>query len=416
MTGKLGSRYLRKLARAHARLEKQANEGFSLSHLPENDHLDSVIALNIFNKKDARSMLSFTQKFMESTLLSLASPVGPWDPYDMKPQIFALDTSIALPVFTHVKHMQTFCHKFQFCVRDPTGNLWADSSPVLTSGKESNKKRKKNSLKHPASKDVPSDQSQENKQFWETVSSSHALQIKQATPLPMFGPFIRPFFVGYFADVETLLSNVSIAPEKVDIVLNPCTPIEMVLAREATDQVLQRETLILKAFQELEKEIRSEFFRCLSLHCEEVDFASSACIAKAHNSELYKNYIDYEIVVVVKSHDMPRTWAALSFAKQCGQLIGHSSLVILPEEAAAPHVRACATVFYSASQHASRPSFGNEGGTPTTSKRSLGVMQQRGPVATLRVGTNTDSYYSDPSNFFTEPHSVFTHQFTQQRK
>lgn len=406
MSKRLSPRYLRKLARAHARLEKQSAEKFSLSHLPQNDELDSVIALNIFNKKDARSMLSFTKNFLQSTLLSLASPVGPWDPYDVKPQIFALDTNIALPVFTHVKHLQTFCHKFQFSVRDPTGNLWSDGSPALTSSTTAKGIKKKRSFQQDPSLGTPTEESE---QFWKTVSSSHTLQIKQATPLPMFGPFVRPFFVGYFGDVETLLSNVSIAPEKVDIVLNPCTPIEMVLAREATDHVLRRESLILRAFQELEKEIRSEFFRCLSLHCDEVELASSACIAKAHNSELFKNYIDYEIVVILKSRDMNRTWAALSYAKRCGQLIGHASLVILPEEAAAPHARASATLFYSASQHASQ--VGSR--MSELANRTLGVMEQKGNTATVRVGTDTDSYFSDPSSFFTEPHSVYTNQFTK---
>lgn len=399
MSKRVGSRYLKKLARAHAKLEKQTQEGFSLDYLPTNDKLDSVISLSIFNKKDARSMLAFTQHLLKSTLLSLASPVGPWDPYDVKPQIFALDTNIALPVFTHVKHLQTFCHKFSFAVRDPTGNLWSDGSPVLTA---STRNRKAS----PQGADPSSER--EKEQFWDALSSSHALNIKQATPLPMFGPFIRPFFVGYFADIETLLSNASIAPEKVDIVLNPSTPIEMVLAREATDRVLQRDSLILKAFQELEKEIRSEFYRCLSIHCPEVISASSACVAKAHNSELYKNYIDYELVVVIKSLNMERTWQALEYAKHRGQLIGHASLVILPEEAAAPHAKAAATVFYVANEHTSVLHV-----TSTIKSSNMGVMVPKGPTATIRIGSNPDSYYSDPATFFTEPHAVYTHQFTK---
>lgn len=41
----------------------------------------------------------------------------------------------------------------------------------------------------------------------------------------MFGTPIRPYFVGYFADIDTLLQNATIVPAKVDIIVNPCSPL-----------------------------------------------------------------------------------------------------------------------------------------------------------------------------------------------
>lgn len=96
------------------------------SILPSNDALDSAAAWTLSEYRDPRTELEFTRHLLHSVLISLASPIDEaWDPYDVKPQVFALDKFIALPVFTNLKYLRLFCGRFGITVRDPSGVLWA---------------------------------------------------------------------------------------------------------------------------------------------------------------------------------------------------------------------------------------------------------------------------------------------------
>lgn len=426
LTLKRRLRTISRLARKTSSLARKPSN--SLRLLPQNESLEKSIALAVYHQQDARSMLTFTKELMGSSLISLASPVGAWDPYDVKPQVFALDTYLGIPVFSSVSYLNEFCQKFQFCVRDPTGRVWSDGTKELQkqpplfptapvneptqphasqlfelleeSGSAATKKRKrKSSMKQKQNSTLPKD-------LWDRVATEPRLGIMKATPLPMFGPLIRPYFIGYFADVETLLRNASIAPEKADIVLNPSSPLEIVLGRGATDRVLHRDSLILSAFQQLEKQIRSEFNNFFRTHCGEVSAAFSACIAKAHSSELFHNYIDYTIVVVVKSDDMFTTFQSLVHARSSRVLLDHPNLEVLPDTDAAAHAKAASTSFY-------ERILVTEGASSVNSK--LGVMRRATQVAQVSLGVGSDNYFSDPTNLYTESGFVFTGEAKSQR-
>lgn len=436
--------HLRRLAAKTKRVLKanrRVNQ-FDPSLLPVNSELEHAIAEALYYKQNASSMLTFTKAVTNATMLSLASPVGAWDPYDIKPQVFAVNTFIALPVFTSLGYLQRFCQRFQFAVRDPGGNLWSDGAEKIDV-LESTAAQKRTSPKAPTSRtDIVSELSadalfdvlgddkiqrqpskvpkmkkktlskkrvHQQKQdhgtpadFWSRVESVSTFSITKATPLPLFGPPKRNYFVGYFADTETLLRNASIVPQKVDIILNPGSVLELALAREATDKVLHRDELILRAFRNLETSLRSEFHRFF-LARPEVAWASSACIAKAHSSELYHNHIDYQIVIVVRSDNVKETWSALAAAKLRGKLTGHSSLEVLPEEAAAPHAVQASTVFFSRQE------------TTRRLDSPFGCMVPVGKTHLNTIGVTTDSFFSDPTNFHTEAESVYLNTQKQSR-
>jgi hypothetical protein len=431
---------LRKRLRAVSRLGRRApsRPDNPLRFLPKNNSLESSIALSVYYRQDPRSMLTFTKELMGSTLISLATPVGAWDPYDVKPQVFALDTYLGIPVFSSVSYLQDFCRKFHFCVRDPTGRLWSDGEgseptplirpPVEAAEQptapsvdatqlfdileetrmphEGVKKSGKRRRRKPNSSTVQTPQLPVD--LWTRIDAEPRLGISKATPLPMFGPLLRPYFVGYFADVETLLRNASIAPEKADIVLNPSSPLEIVLGRGATDRVLHRDTLILTAYQQFEKQIRSEFHSFFTTHCPEISSAFSACIAKAHSSDLFHNYIDYTIVVIVRSDDMLATFRSLVEAKSTGALLDHPNLEVLPDTDAAAHAKAAASPFYKRSAFCADAA--------PSKPRRVSVMRCVSPAAQVSLGIDSDNYFSDPTNLYTESGFVFSGEASTRRR
>nr|CCC89869.1 conserved hypothetical protein [Trypanosoma congolense IL3000] len=493
--------------------------GHSTDHLdilPRNTLLESAIALTISENRDARTELEFMRHFLTGTFLSLASPVGPWDPYDIKPQVFALDNYIALPVFTSLEYLRLFCRRFRFTTRDPSGVLWADGPsdaareeqscddrdrlpfPDVTTSewwprhvqhylqvtgsqtaaehvdrqevqvrkdvdsncapdrkgesgysmdaedlfepvesdllgeykqgqsvgnslKKRNRKRfrghtrcKRRQMREKITSggeqtmagDWSADEREAHAAFWAKVRNTKPFQIKQATPLPVFGPPLHPFFVGYFADVETLLHNASIVPEKVDIVLNPCSPIEFVLAREATDRVLQKDQLLLLAYHRVERELRSELHRFLRLYAPEVSWARSACVPFPTPGCV--SGIRYEVVVLLQSEDFQKTLASLRAAKERCLVMGHADLDIIPWSAAALHVREASEVFYERASCLADGQYGKQG--------FLGVFERRGSAQTINVSRPADSFYHDPSATYTESHAVFTEELKLKKR
>ncbi|KAG5490448.1 hypothetical protein JKF63_00568 [Porcisia hertigi] len=636
----------------------------TLELLPRNDALEAAIALSISENRDARTELELVRRLVNSTLLSLASPVAKqWDPYDVKPQVFALDNYIALPVFTSFDYLRLFCERFGLPVRDPSGALWTSGSSRATSaggevpltcllpdallqsewwqqrhgqqpaegstevsmremdtavpmagvsqerrpsqdgearvgatevhtsdragvalrtaeltppqvspdrvvpqgtpptsladiridadalfdtmlmdgivedgsqrgtsrvlhekppstpatGAERTRAQRRSrrvkgkvrvigrqlasSRHHPLPRErlakrrqvtpdaeragascggsaaeaesanaVPGER---KAAYWEFVAQTAPFGLTQATPLPMFGPLLHSFLIGYFADVSTLLHNASIVPEKVDIVLNPASPLEFVLSRAATDRVLQKEQLLHYAYLKVEKELQREFGVFFASCCPEVLSASTACVplplnadevntawrASQHpvksgrrgsesrtssSNELqtyrertrllreaeYRNGVAYEIVLLIQSSSLGETFKKIQQAKHQSVLMGHADLDVLPEMAAAPHVREMARRFYDGASERDRMSaplaiagrsqrgVGDESldsGTASSDGEvashvpgGMGVFMRRGKPCTINVVQPADSYFHTPTNAYTEAHAVFT--------
>ncbi|KAG5474055.1 hypothetical protein CUR178_04166 [Leishmania enriettii] len=627
--------------------------------LPRNDALEAAIALCISENRDARTDLELVRRLVNSTLLSLASPVDHrWDPYDVKPQVFALDNYIALPVFTSLDYLRLFCQRFGFAVRDPSGALWVSGSSTTASagddvsitgllpdallqsawwkqrqqqqqqqgrppndgatpsavsqerqsgqereakaasggGTEARKSRGAGatatlaeytirdlsfdsvaaqaapptqladtpmspdalfdtmlmngivgeergalnaprekrkvapakeavrtrahtrsrggkskargiartlalSKRHPARRQglckrgqAPAGASRASASrgesaagmdsakfaademraaYWESVAQTAPFRLTRATPLPTFGPFLHPFLVGYFADVSTLLHNASIVPDKVDIVLNPASPLEFVLSRAATDRVLHKEQLLHYAYLKVEKELQREFSLFFAACCPEVISASSACVPLPMNADKvdaawrasqspvssrrrstesaasslnelqayreqtrllreaeYRNGVAYELVVLIQSASLGETFAKIQQAKHRSALMGHANLDVLPEFAAAPHVREMAHHFYDGASERERSlarqaiavrqqqgvddklrsvaSAEKNGVTAAQDSGSMGVFVRRGTSRTINVTQPPDSYFHVPANAYTEAHAVFT--------
>lgn len=494
-------RLLRRLAAEQLPYESDSSGG-GLPLLPRNPQLEAALSMSLAESHDARPALEFTRRLLQSVLLSLASPCrARWDPYDIQPQLFALDNYVALPVFTSVEYLQIFCEKFGFATRDPSGRLWADGTDasateragereklllprlvravggvggagageppgsaqgnhtnnnegerreaaledadtlfdimgetaataaadanVVPSGekrvketaKKLKKKRKKKKGRRGKKKDKASAtaafppgggrtedpgasaSAADYTEFWERVSRVRPFHLRQATPLPTHGPFLHPFFIGYFTDIHTLLHSTAELPDRVDIVLNPASPLEFVLPREATDEILSQERILLRAYQRVERELQREFSAFLQARCPEVAAAWSACVPRPLDRESIERELEVlingggggggeaapplevfreqtsqlreaaytggaqcELVILLKVGGagsdggeggeeeegmlLASVYSKLQRAKHTGELIGHRDLDVLPIAAAAPHVQECATLFY----------------------------------------------------------------------
>lgn len=605
------------------------------------------MALSISENRDARVELELVRRLLNSTLLSLASPVDPrWDPYDVKPQVFALNNYIALPVFTSLAYLQLFCRRFEYEVRDPSGVQWASKYGNECKGRESSDgaacgilppgivssewwrrrypadadgggasllslerptssngdfggqvereddalamqgqqkevepcrdgdlagsppalaaeeisaddlfdvldmtsaslppplptspvakiKRKRSgaagrrtsalhrrhrqprksqrgkrsasqeasfqnvrrrrasrgesleraSASHSGDGGPSTGQSVDGERverpstsaqaaaYWEALSRTAPFDLKQATPLPTFGAFRHPFLIGYFADISTLLHNASIVPAKVDIVVNPASPIECVLSREVTDRILNKDQLLHEAYLKVEKELQREFASFFARHCPEVISAKSACfpvpintrdiqLAKRKGEQAmtaadalqafrnstrllreaeYSNGVAYEVVLLLQSSAMEETFFKMQSAKQRCMLMGHTDLDILPESAAAPHVRDVAQCFYDRTQYSESSRNETSSSTVISTKyddvpgevphhavlnkastfhpvaTTMGVFQRRGSAKTINLTQSADSYFHDPTNAYTEPHAIFTEELKVMR-
>lgn len=317
--------------------------------------------------------------------------------------------------------------------------------------------------------------------YWQTVAQTAPFELKQATPLPTFGPFLRPFLLGYFADISTLLHNAAIVPEKVDVVVNPGSPIEFVLARAATDRVLQKAQLLHFAYLKVEKELQREFSAFFSLYCPEVLYASSACVplpmrtgeveegrraarttvngrSTSSSNPLqeyrertrllreaeYRNGVAYELTILIQSTALEETFMKIQEAKHRSILMGHADLDVLPDMAAAPHVREMAQLFYDGGSEQEKRSLQqsiapqapgesmemkDDGGSgradfqesslnhsATSTPSSMGVFVRRGTPRTINVAQSADSYFHDPTNAYTEAHAVFTEDLKMNRR
>jgi len=297
---------LRRLRRI---LKGASTEDTYVLQLPNNKDLQTAITDAVACKRDARSSLRLLESLKESMLLSLASPVGVWDPLDIKPQVFRIGPYCALPVFTTIGTLQHFCDAHAFTVRDPGGQLWAFPGRRLSASGSKLKRSKA---------------SRQNASNETTFSNPEGLLLGlNAVPLPTYGMFERPFFVGYFADTDTLFHNLSVVPEKVDIVVDLGCCSEMIISRDIASQLLRGEVegqipLLQKCYKEVEKECSAELAECFGIDCPEVMSAKSLCVPWMHES--------YRIWVGILSEHMDRTLDVIRRRKHQGTLKGHQSL------------------------------------------------------------------------------------------
>ncbi|GET90387.1 hypothetical protein, conserved [Leishmania tarentolae] len=144
----------------------------------------------------------------------------------------------------------------------------------------------------------------------------------------------------------------------------------------------------------------------------------------------YRNGVTYELVLLIQSTSLEDTFNKIQQAKHRSVLMGHADLDVLPEIAAAPHVREMSHHFYDgASKQAKRlgresitekwgrglceRSLGDvtaEGDSVAAAQVSghMGVFVRRGELRTINVAQSADSYFHVPTNAYTEAHAVFT--------
>ena len=345
-----------------------------------------------------------------STTSTVLTP-APWDPYDVKPQVFALNTYIALPVFTSLPYLRHFCNTFGFSVRDPSGTLWADGGESRTteddakklmrsiiqlsagsggmnrsgsgggaqgnnksvdppaeevevtaddlaalmddeephiSNKQSTTSEQQPPPPHEGAKEKPLSKAEKRKlirklrrkeaekqakeneerqqELWKSLDAHKTFQITQAAPINTYNvPLARPYFIGYFADVKTLLHNCKgVVPMRVDIVVNPASPLEMVLNRSATDQVLSGENLIQQAYQRVERSIQSELHVFFAVHCPEVVAARSVCYPQPSPEGSNPEDVIYDTIILVDTLGNPAASASKELAPMYREMQAHT--------------------------------------------------------------------------------------------
>ena len=183
------------------------------------------------------------------------------------------------------------------------------------------------------------------------------------TPLITYGPFIRPYFVGYYADFRTLLHNASIVPRMVDIIVNPGSPMETIISRSAATEAVTNQSLLRAAYARVEHQLRAEFHNFFLLYCNKqrkgssssssstagtalVQSAASYCMAQPAPESTKEEDTLYDIVIIVDCEDFERLTRQLRKAKQRGILKGHSSLHVVPAHDCPEFMLEGATTFF----------------------------------------------------------------------
>lgn len=362
-------RALKNFQRREERLENRMKRNVEItSLLPKNEELEAAAAYLIVTRQDPRASLEFIRRLVKSTVLSLAAPVGPWDPYDVKPQVFAFGRGVGLPIFSSLPYLRTFCARHRLTVKDPFGRAWAG----------------------PVDDAVPLPRNPTTNLGLASVIDAAArvekLEYDSVVPLATHGPPIRPFLVGYFCDLQTFVDNAKIVSSRVDVVLNPSTALELAIARETATSALSESGLVQAAMREVERELRREFFLMLST-CSEVVRAGSCALPLPAPSETPTNDWPMELVIVIDSEDYEQTMRSIARGKAAGALIGHSELRLLSVSVAPPHIMEIASWFY-------------------VRKESDGAYRDVGGC-TIGTRASPDNYYHDPTAQYSEAHTVF---------
>lgn len=291
--------------------EKKAHASSSASSsittlLPKNRSLESSLALYFTSGRDPRIQLDVTQRLLGSTVISIAANVGPtnrWDPFDVKPQLFALGKHMGLPIFTSLAMLRHFCWKNNlWSVHGPDGAVWCDNgaappdSAMITasSSRESAPEFKSKSKCDSSTTSSAAAEAMAAEKHHRALlkSAEHIERFEMPTVLPLhtWGQPRAAHFFGYFGLLTTVFENASIVPGETDVVLNPGSPIELALSHGMTSTHFARnaaDLMVHSAFLRVEKKIRSEFISLLSTPgaCPEVVTARSATLRRGFGSE-----------------------------------------------------------------------------------------------------------------------------------
>eukprot|EP00744_Colponema_vietnamica_P028309 GILI01042976.1.p1 GENE.GILI01042976.1~~GILI01042976.1.p1 ORF type:complete len:378 (+),score=64.49 GILI01042976.1:102-1136(+) len=329
----------------------------------------------------------------------------------------------------------------------------AHSTQVESKMERKERKRKERSeekKKHKEAADIRGRQVESHKQqLWAALQAIPKTLRNgvSVTPLITYGPFIRPYFVGYYADFRTLLHNASIVPRMVDIIVNPGSPLESIISRSAATRALTNDMLLRQAYTRVEYQLRAELHNFFLHYCMkgEVLCARSYCLAQAAPDSTADEDALYDIVMIVDCVDFGRLVERLKEAKHRGILKGHSSLSIVPMHDAPPFMIEGSTIFFEAEAKDSGnaytpvdfyaderakgiPSAANGSvfqieapAQPTNATsapspfakapRKVGAFVQMGQHATISTHHSADSIYADPTNQGTEAGSVAAQRF-----
>ena len=397
--------------------------------LPRNNGLEEGLMNFHATHRDPRARLTVLRHLLSATILSVASPVGPWDPLDLKPQPFALGRYVGLPLFTSLPYLQTFCHQFGHTVRGPDGALWGSPNGVAPTriGPGSVKKtsKKKRSTSAPAdTKRIPSYNSpaeqqarfeaearrlQEERRESAKQKSERIqrFEFDTAIALPVYGAFDKPYLYGYYGDTQTMLQNASMVPEKVEIVINPASPLELVLGRETAAALANPETIIQEAMRDVHMAVRSELSQFFATHCPEVVSARSALMPKPAPFGSSPEHVEHELVVVVQTPRFADTMARLSQGKLDGLVEGHESMAIVSSREVPEHIDAVSTAFYRARDSSASAKMAREGGSPGMVKLGQSLVLDSEP-------TGWGGKLGDPTMGYLESHSIFSQQHRMQ--
>jgi hypothetical protein len=397
---------------------------------PGNPELERALADFHASNRDPRPRLDVVRSIYSSVVFSIASPVGAWDALDLKPQPFALGQYLALPVFSSLPYLQSFCHRFGHSVRGPNGALWgspdapgvapkrlhAAARPSAAKRKSKQKKgtaRKKQQQADAASRRAAQDEGHRRELgALDAAADVERFDFSAAVPLPVHGPFDHPFLFGYFGAAATVLENSHGIPGDVDLVLNPASPLELVLGSETTRYLLRRDGIIERCMRDVDRVVRAELARFFQRHCPEVMAARSVIYPRPGPPDAPPEQTQFDLVVAVRSQDFAATMQRLSHAKATGDLVGHDSMSLVPHTQLPAHMDAGSSVFYDvearwADQLARRGGSGSGGLQPMVPDETHLVDSQ---------GTGWGGPLGDIGMAYTEAHAVFTHEHNIRRK
>ena len=313
------------------------------------------------------------------------------------------------------------------------------SAPSSTKVKTQSKRERRQRLRE-ARRKVQEREARERetrqKELWKMLEIHKTFQITQAAPINTYNvPMARPYFIGYFADVKTLLHNCKgIVPLKVDIIVNPASPLEMVLNRSATDQVLSGENLVQQAYHRVERAIQSELHVFFAVHCPEVLAARSICYPQPSPEGSNPEDVIYDTIVLIDTLGNPaacaskdtapmlremqahaarntdpdgngnennppppnpvfdRVMSRVAEGKHSGLLLGHYSLSVIPFEAGDVFLQDGSSLFYTKSTYSERRQLDEEFIRTTTSG---GGSNQATASGGLRWSSNVKPLNSD---------------------
>ena len=384
-----------------------------IDFLPKNEELEHSLAIYLKSNRDSRANLHLVRQFVHSPFISTASPVGPFDPLNIKPQIFSMDKYFALPIFTSLNYLQQFCRRFQFSVRDPSGELWADwrvpDAALLT---PTNRYGSNPLVPFDAKAAEGADSASEpvTKKEDEHLATLERFNFSRCVPLPIFGPLVKPYLYGYFADIETLLHNINTIDEKVDVIVNPASALEFAISRDVTNSIVKKERVLQEPYNAVERDVRAELAIFFEKHCEEVIAAKSVCAPHHHSpTQTYLIDVEYDIVVLIHSVNFDATMSKLSEAKKHGLVIGHATLHFLNIERAPGHYVEAASLFF---ENRAFPTMSSREGLglsqPPKAAGTLGAFKPMARGMSRRIATDVkpSSYFADRSLRYTEPHAV----------